>query len=127
MRKTLLAVCFLAFATACGSQDDAATAGDGASVGGAVDVMQSLETLPVTLEGELSAAVSEGDVDEDSGASEFNFAALVVDGVGFGVEVDGAVLTAAGIPAEYEQVRVRATLGSKSEHGNFVVTRLEKL
>ena len=125
MRKTLLAVCFLAFATACGSQDDAAATGDGASVGGVMDVMQSLENLPATVEGELSAPLAE-DEGEGEGA-EFDYAGLVVDGVGLSVRVDDGVLSAAGIPAGYEQVRVRATIGSKDEHGSLVVTKLEKL
>ena len=127
MRKTLLAVCFLAFATACGSQDDAAATGDGASVGGAMDVMQRLENLPATVEGELSAPLAEDEGEGEGGGTEFDYAGLVVDGVGLSVRVDDGVLSAAGIPADYEQVRVRATIGSKDEHGSLLVTRLEKL
>lgn len=119
MRNSLLAVCFLAFATACGSQDDTA------ATGGAADA--TLATLPATIEGELTVSVSEGDVEEEGEQSELNFGDLTVDGEVIAIEVGGDVLAAAGIPADFESARVRATISGKSQFDNYVVSKLEKL
>ena len=120
VRNSLLALAFLAFATACGSQDEPAAAdGDAAPT--------ALATLPATLEGELTISVSEGDVDEGSEWSDINFGDLTVDGEEIAIEVTGDVLAASGIPADFETARVRATIRGKSQFDNYEITKLEKL
>jgi hypothetical protein len=119
VRQILLAFAFLAFATACGSQDAAAPAGASAK----------LASLPATVEGELSVSVAEGDTDDESEHSDINFGDIVVDGEMIAIEVSGDVLAAAGIPADFESAKVRATLSGKSQYDaeTFVVSKLEKL
>jgi hypothetical protein len=121
MRQILLALAFLAFATGCGSSADTASAGAAATA--------KLATLPATLEGELSVSVGEGDTEEAGEQSQYNFGDLTVDGEVIAVEISGDVLAAAGVPADADKARVRATLSGKSQFdaGTFVVSRLEKL
>ena len=107
----------------CGGSDDSSGSGDdGTSAGEVVDVLASLDNLPVTFEGELLGAV-----DEDGEPSDSGYRSLLVNGVGFMVIVDDALLSSAGIPADFQEVRVRATIGHTEGEGNFVVTKLEKL
>jgi len=124
MIRTLLIALVLAFAaTGCGPQGASSPQTGSASV--------DLSNLPVTLEGTLVADVSEGEVDDEDGVSEyseFNFGTLTVGGEEIDVLVSGSVLRAARLPEA--QGRVRATIGAKIEDHGFVhyrITALERL
>lgn len=123
IRALVISLFLLPAATGCGSRDPSSSASGASRI--------DLSNLPVTVEGTLVADVSEGDVEDEDGDSEyseFNFGTLTVGGEEIDVLVGGSVLRSAGLPEA--QGRVRATIGSKSEDMGFVhyrITALERL
>jgi hypothetical protein len=85
-----------------------------------------LASLPATLEGDFETTNTEGD-EEDGGA--LSFGVLKVGSDEYLVEIDTALLSAAGFPDDGEHGRVRATLGRNSEFGedSYVITEISKL
>lgn len=87
----------------------------------------AVATLPTTVEGTLTVDVAEGDTDATD-TSQFNFGTLAVGNEQISVQVSGSVLSAAGIAGD--GVKVKATLGSKSEQfggTTYTVTALQRL
>ncbi|MEO8671631.1 MAG: hypothetical protein ABI411_09985 [Tahibacter sp.] len=124
MRREFFAVVlFSLVVSACGSDERASPAAKASAAAPSLN----LDHLPATVEGVLEVVVEEGDED-DEGSAEFVFADLKVGSKSIPIQLNGAVLKRAGVPAEGGRVRV--TLGSKStQYGpeNYVVTAVEKL
>lgn len=116
MRSMFTAVLLSLALMGCGSGAPSAVS---ASAGGA-----NLEVLPATVEGQLVIEVAEGDV-EEGGASAFNFGTLTVDGQEIAIEVDGSVMSAAGVPEEGG--KARAVLGSKSDQYGLMTYKITSL
>lgn len=98
-------------------------ANDAPSGGGSFEPA-TLASLPATLEGDFETTNTEGDEGD-----ALSFGVLKVSGAEYLVEIDTALLTAAGFPDDGDHGRVRATLGRKSEFGedSYVITEISKL
>jgi len=119
MRSIVMAFVAALLLAACGT-DSSSPSGDAARL--------DLSTLPATVEGVLTIDVEEGDA-EDDGLSSSNFGTLTVGDRELLVDVDGAVLRAAGVQRDRDE-RVRAVLGSKQEqYGQpmYKITSLSRL
>lgn len=87
----------------------------------------TIDAFPVTLEGQLTLDVSEGDADFGD-YSDWNFGELIVGDDSYLVSADGAIAQAGGLPPEGGRARVTIS-GATEEYGarTYVVSRIERL
>jgi hypothetical protein len=118
MRLIFSALLLCSLLAGCGSATDA---DDDSDYGNDI---ATLDTFPVTLEGDLSFGVSEGD-NEFGDYADANFGDLVVDGKTYIVYASGPVAQAGGVP--YEGGKARVTISGPSEFADtYNISRIEK-